>query len=225
MRPTRARLVLTASLAVGLFLTLLLAPLAMAAPTYEPNDTFDTAYGPLVPGNTYSDTIATGDDVDDYYFYVTNPNGSQVQVTINDPTVGGDGVYAELDDSNGNWVDYVDVGNEDSATLDENLDPGKYYLSVQSETADQTDEAYSFSIAAGSGALGSYADVQSGCKAATAAVSTAQAALNQALKRLRQVHNSPSHHRKAQAHRAVKVARANLKAASAAMKTACSIPA
>ncbi len=225
MRTSRSRPGPAVPLVVALLLALFIAPAAIAEPSYEPNDTLDTAYGPLVAGTTYSDTIATGDDVDNYYFYVTDPNGTQVQVTIDDPTVGGDGVYAELDDSNGDSIDYVDVNSEDSATLDENLDPGKYYVSVQSETSDQTDEAYSLSIATTAGALGSYANVQARCKAATAAVSTAQAALNHDLKRLRQAHSSPSHHRKAQARRAVKIARTNLKAANAAMKTACSIPA
>ncbi len=66
--------------AVGalLILSLCLAPAASAESEFEPNDTFETAYGPLAADATYPATLETEEDVDTYYFYATNPEVSQV---------------------------------------------------------------------------------------------------------------------------------------------------
>lgn len=225
MRTSRFKPVPAIAFVAAILLGLVIAPTATAEPSYEPNDTLDTAYGPLVAGTTYSGTIADVWDDDNYYFYVTDPDGSQVSVTVNDTTVGGDGVYFELDDSEGSSIDNADVNGEDSATLQDKLDPGKYYVSVSAELDDETNENYSLSIAAEPGTLGSYTDVQLNCKSAKSAVSTAQAALDQAERRLKRTRKSSSKRRKAQARRAIKAAKDKLNAANAAMKATCSIPA
>jgi hypothetical protein len=146
-------------------------------------------------------------------------------VTLDDTVVDGDGVYVEIDDSSGNWIDYADVDGGGSVTLDEQLDPGKYFVSVQAETDDLVGETYDLSVDANADAIGSLDDVKTNCKNATSAASAAQTALSQAEKRLARARKSGSHRRKAQAHHAVKVARARLSDADAAMKAACAIPA
>ena len=111
---------------------------ATGAGGFEPNDGLDTAYGPLAAGPTYSETITASADEDDYYFYVTGPDGADVQVNVNDPTAGDNGVYVELDDADGNMIDSIDVfGTYDQ--LDDQLGPGKYFVSVGAEFDDQID--------------------------------------------------------------------------------------
>ncbi len=207
-----------------LALALTLATVARATPPLEPNDSFATAYGPLLTGTAYSETIADSNDEDDYYFYVTAQDGADVQVNVDDPTAGDNGVYVELDDADGNMVDSIDVFSGTSDQLDDQLDPGKYFVSVQAEFDDQVDpEDYSLELSADpAGALGTTAEVKAQCKSATTSVATAKAALARAQKRLKAAHKG-SAHRKAQARRAVKKAKDRLRAATGAMDTACSL--
>lgn len=203
----------------------LFAPVAYAQSEVEPNDDFETAIGPLAPDATYTGVLADDADVDIYFFYVTRAS-STVEFTISDPTVDGGGVYAELDDSAGVGIDNVDVFAEDLDTLNATLDPGKYYLSVETEEFDQFNEAYEIDASgSGAGSFGSYAAVQAQCRTATADTSKAQAALDKAQRRLKQALKSDSRRRKAAARHAVKVAKAKLKAASAEQKLLCSIAA
>jgi hypothetical protein len=212
-----------ACVAGALIVALCLAPAAVAQAPYEPNDTLDTAYGPLASDATYSAILESDDDVDYYYFYVTSQTTSQVDITVTDLMAGGDGgIYAELDDSNGDSVDSVDIDSGDYQTLDDTLDPGKYYLSVEQGYSDQSGEAYTVETGGGGGTFGSKAQVQSRCDAATAAKSAAQVALDRAEKQLKLAREG-SHHRKAKARHAVKVAKANLKAANAEVDSWCAI--
>ena len=216
-----------ASLVAGavLMLALCLAPTASAQAELEPNDSFETATGPLAADATYSGVLENDADVDTYFFYVTSAS-SEVEFTIADPTVDGGGVYVELDDSEGEAIDSVDVPAEDFDMLDVSLDPGRYYLLVETEEFEQFNEAYEITTSgAGTGSFGSQAQAQAQCKAATTSSSKAQAALDKAKRRLKQALKSDSPRRKAKARHAVKVAKANLKAAGAEQKLLCSIPA
>jgi hypothetical protein len=216
-----------ASMVAGtvLVLALCLAPTASAQADLEPNDSFETAIGPLAADATYTGVLENDVDVDTYFLYVTSAS-SEVEFTISDPTVDGGGVYVELDDSEGEVIDSVDVPAEDFDTLDVTLDPGKYYLLVETEEFEQFNEAYEITTSgAGGGSFGSHTQVQAQCKAATTTASKAQAALDKAKRRLKQALKSDSRERKAKARHAVKVAKAKLKAASAEQKLLCSIPA
>ena len=223
MRALQSKAFFATSFALVLALALTLAAVARATPSFEPNDSFDTAYGPLVAGVNYSDTIATADDEDYYYFYVTGPDGADVQVNVDDPTVADNGVNVELDDSDGNLIDSTDIFSGDSDLLDDQLDPGKYFILVGSEFDDQLDEAYSLELSADpAGALGTTAEIKAQCKATGDKVTAAKAALARAQKRLKRAHKG-SAHRKAQARRAVKKARDRLRSATEAMNAACSL--
>jgi hypothetical protein len=222
MRALQSKAFFATSLALALALALTLAAVARAT-SFEPNDSFDTAYGPLVTDTTYSEAIANSDDEDDYYFYVTNQDGADVQVNIDDPSAGDNGVYVELDDVDGNPIDSIDIFSGTSDQLDDQLDPGKYFVSIQAEFDDQVDpENYSLELSSDSGALGTTAEVKTQCKADTAEVAAAKAALAHAQKRLKAARRG-SAHRKAQARRAVKKAKDRLRAATEAMDAACSL--
>jgi hypothetical protein len=216
-----------ASILTGAVLTLALcfAPTASAQTELEPNDSFETATGPLASGATYNGILENDADVDIYYFYVTSAS-SRVELTINDTTLDGGGIYVELDDSDGAAIDSIDVFAEDFDTLDVILDPGKYYLLVETEEFEQFDETYEIdTFGAGAGSFGSYAETQAQCRAATTDTSKAEAALDKAKRRLKQALKSDSPRRKAKARHAVKLAKAKLKAVSAEKKLLCSIPA
>ena len=216
-----------ASLVAGaaLVLALCLAPTASAQAELEPNDSFETATGPLAADATYTGVLENDADVDTYFFYVTSAS-SEVELTISDPTVDGGGVYVELDDSEGEAIDSVDVYAEDFDTLGATLDPGRYYLTVETEEFEQFDEAYEITTSgAEAGSFSSPAQAQAQCKVATTATSKAQAALDKAKRRLKQALKSGSRQRKAAARHAVKLAKAKLKAANTEQKLLCSIAA
>jgi hypothetical protein len=215
-----------ASIVVGavLALALCLAHSPSAQAEVEPNDDYAMATGPLAPGATYTGLLSNDADVDVYFFYVTSAS-SETHLTISDPTVDGGGVYVELDDSEGEEIDSVDVPAEDFDTLAANLDPGKYYLWVEMTNYEVFDEAYEITTSSNAGAFGSYTDTQTSCRTATAAAAKAQAALDKAKRRLKQARKSGSHERKAKAQHVVKLAKAKLKAVSTEQKLLCSIPA
>jgi F0F1-type ATP synthase epsilon subunit len=213
---------LAARLAVTFALALCLAPLASAQTELEPNDSFETATGPLAADATYSGVLTNDVDVDVYFFYVTRAS-SQVHFTISDPTFDGSGAYIELDDSEGTVIDSVDVFAEDFDTLEASLDPGKYYLYVETEEFEQFNEAYEIATSGGAAAFASPAEAKVQCRTATTAVSKGQAALDKAKRRLKQVLRSDSRERKAKARQAVKLAKAKLKVTSAEQKLLCSI--
>lgn len=224
-RTLRAARRAAAHLTAALLLALCLAPAtATAAGEFEPNDTFETAYGPLAAGVTYSATLETGEDFDNYYFYVTGQGGTRVEVTIADTTLDGDGLFAELTDADEEVIDEISVAGNDFGTFEEELQPGAYYLAIQTEFFEQTDETYEIRTEGGAGAFGSQAEVQAQCRTATAATSKAKAALEKAKRKLKRARRSGSRQRKAAAQRAVKAARARLRAANADAALLCSIP-
>ncbi len=155
---------------------------------------------------------------------MTGPDGADVQVNVDDPTAGDNGVYVELDDADGNMIDSIDASSGTSDQLYDQLGPGKYFVSVGAEFDDQIDpEDYSLELSADpAGALGTTAEVKAQCRSATAHVATAKTALARAQKRLKVAHKA-SAHRKAQARRAVKKARDRLRAATEAMDAACGL--
>lgn len=52
--------------------------------SYEPNDSFNTAYGPLISGSSYSGKICSPSDVD--YFKITVDNPVTISLTLNVPS-------------------------------------------------------------------------------------------------------------------------------------------
>jgi hypothetical protein len=206
-----------------LILALCFAPAAMAAGEFEPNDDFDVAYGPLAAGTTYSATLENGDDLDTYYFFVAGQGGTPVEITIADTSPGGTGLYAELDDTDGEPIDQLDILAGDFDAFEEVLEPGTYYLMLQTEAYEQVDETYEIRTKGGTGAFRSQAEVRAQCRTATEATSKAKAALEKAKRKLKLARKSGSRQRKTAAQRTVKAARARLRAANADAALLCAV--
>jgi len=233
------------SLIAALLVALVAASSAIAdQPTYEPNDTLPTAYGPLAPGK-YSAVTETSNDVDYFYFYVTAASTAQVTMTLRDfggghSTDGETG--AEIENSHG-----YGVGTGDQAVAQENnygttsvtLGPGKYYIEVRPESS--YGDNYTLELSGTTGAFDAYAPIAAQCAAATAGVTAAQGVVavdqekvKRASTKVQQIEHKRRHTRKA-----VRKVRAKLatvtselatanegyKAATAGQKPWCEIPA
>jgi hypothetical protein len=226
MTPETASKLTSLALGALLLLALCLIPTAaMAVGEFEPNEDSETAYGPLAAGVTYAATLESGEDFDNYYFYVTGKGSSWVEITIANTTVDGDGLFAELVDADEAALDEVYVPGEDFDLFEAELEPGVYYLAIQTELFEQFNETYEIRAEGGPGAFATQAEVQAQCRKATSSISKARAALQRAKRKLRQANKSGSRKRKAAARRAVKRAKARLRAARANSAPLCPIPA
>jgi hypothetical protein len=235
--------------ALGLLVALLVALMTTAdagadQPTYEPNDTLPTAYGPLVAGK-YSAVTETTNDVDYFYFYVTAPSTAQVTTTLRDfgggkSTEGS--TQGEIQDSHGYGVGsgdsvYARVNNYGTTSV--TLGPGKYYIEVRPGSG--YGDNYTLEVSGTTGAFTDYAPIAAQCAAATAGVTTAQGVVavdqekvKRATVKVRQIQRKPHHTRKALRKVKVKLATAKselttanegYKAATGAQKPWCEIPA
>lgn len=228
------------------FLVALVATTVAAAdqPTYEPNDTLPTAYGPLIPGK-YSAVTETTNDVDYFYFYVTAPSTAQVTMTLRD--FGGGkasegSTEAEIQDSHGYGIsngDSVFARTNNYDTTSVTLGPGKYYIAVTSGWS--YGDNYTLELSGTTGAFTDYAPIAAQCAAATAGVTAAQGVVavdKEKVKRasakvqrvLRKRHHSRIAVQKVKAKLALvksELATANesYKAATGAQKPWCEIPA
>ncbi|HEY5052200.1 MAG TPA: hypothetical protein VII45_02205 [Solirubrobacterales bacterium] len=177
--PPRLRLpVVALGLVASLLVALLTATSSGAAqPTYEPNDTLTTAFGPLAPGK-YSAVTETTNDKDYFYFYVTAPSTAQATFTLRD-FGGGTSPYGEtealVENSHGYGVGEGDeIGAEvnNYGTSSVTLGPGKYYVEVFPE--DAYGDSYTLELSGTTGAFTEYAPIAAQCAVATASVTAAQ---------------------------------------------------
>ncbi len=122
-------------------------------------------------------------------------------------------------------IDFIEVFSEDFDSFDEELAPGKYYLSVQPAFFELSGETYEIRTGGAADAFGSPTATQARCKTATAAAVKAMAALEKAKRQLKRVRKKPSRPRKAKARHAVKLAKGRLGTALADEQLWCSIPA
>lgn len=169
------------------------AALAFAAPAtaagpYEPNDTYDTAWGALEAGTTYSGVHETDNDDDYFYFYL--PQRTQLQVQASNPGNGGeDGACVEIYQQFHSGVDddsslvYVNPDPGETQSDFVTLDRGKYILGVVAHFTGAFDcegafagEAYSFKLLP-SGVTSTYEPFAQQCSAAQSESSAADAEL------------------------------------------------
>ena len=224
MAPATASKLTSLALGALLLLALCLIPAAaMAVGEFEPNEDSETAYGPLAAGVTYVATLESGEDFDNYYFHVTGQSPTWVEITITNTTLDGDGLFAELVDTDEAALDEVYVPGEDFDVFEAELEPGVYYLAIQTELFEQFDETYEIRAEGGPGAFATQAAVQAQCIKATSSISKARAALERAKRKLRQANKSGSRKRKAAARRALKRAKARLRTATAGAAPLCPI--
>lgn len=121
---------------------LVLASSASATGEFEPNDSRDTAYGPLEGGKSYTATFETDNDVDWYVFYVKTYS----QMDFAAGMVKSEHVCTaefRLRDKDGHSIDYFYSGlvNQTQHLL-LTMNPGRYYFEVKGCTQD----IYSFRI-------------------------------------------------------------------------------
>ncbi|HZO07040.1 MAG TPA: hypothetical protein VFB52_11695 [Solirubrobacterales bacterium] len=118
-------------LALCAVIALILAATAYGAGEYEPNDSRETAAGPLAGGTDYTATFETDNDVDWYVFYIKVYS----QMDFSATTVGGCGSgYIYILDKDGKSVDSLRIGslNQVNHRL-LTLPAGRYYLDVTNE--------------------------------------------------------------------------------------------
>jgi hypothetical protein len=154
---------------------MLLSTCLIAAPAaagegapFEPNNSILDATGPLLIGQTYTETLETAGDRDFFYFYVTSPTALPVSFTIKNLAGG-----APLSDIDATIVDtsstpisvqaYIRKGEE--RALSATLKPQKYYLELAPN--DGFGDAYSVTPTGRQGAIGPYAVIQARCKSAS----------------------------------------------------------
>src|ERR1044072_371858 len=144
-RPRRRMTAFGAVLGVAGLLALSLATGANAAGEYEPNDTRETAYGPLAGGTPYTGTFETDNDVDWYVFYVKTYSQMDFSATMVKSSCDDYGRIS-LYDKDGNSIRgfYIGEVNETSHLL-LTMDPGRYYFEVDDYYA-CTGDQYRFQI-------------------------------------------------------------------------------
>lgn len=127
---------------------LTLSASAEAAGEFEPNDSRDTAHGPLAGGKAYTGTFETGNDVDWYVFYIKTYS----QMDFSSTGVGSDcphySASLRLLDRDGKYVGAFDPGKDGETNhLYLTLEPGRYYLEVDDGYYGAcTGDAYRFRI-------------------------------------------------------------------------------
>jgi hypothetical protein len=134
----------TAVVAAYLLTALAFAASAQAAKEFEPNDTRETAYGPLEGGKSYTATFETDNDVDWYVFYIKTYSQMDFSATMVKSCE--DYAAISLYDKDGNSETYFNTGNVNKTNhLLRTMNPGRYYLEVEKHYS-CTGDRYSFRI-------------------------------------------------------------------------------
>jgi hypothetical protein len=134
------------SLAACLLLVLAFASGAKATGEYEPNDTRDSAYGPLAGGTDYTARFETENDVDWYVFYVRQYSQMDFSATGAPDCIW---VLAkvELRDLDGKSIERFESGwTGETNHLYLTLEPGRYYLEIRNPSGECLGEPYRFRI-------------------------------------------------------------------------------
>ena len=157
---------------------------ATAAP-YEPNESAPAAAGPLLFGQTYGAALESGPDRDFFYFYITAPKATPVELAARN--LGGGGEPSDLDvtilDTTGTAIaSQAFIRDGETRTVAASLQPQKYLVEVS--PGEGFGDAYSLSAGGGTGAFGSYVQIAGRCERATEAVGTDSVRVNRAKSKL-----------------------------------------
>jgi hypothetical protein len=156
------------------------------AQSYEPNDTYISAFGPVTAGVDYSAATETENDEDYYFFYLPQRTQTFFTLTNTSGTDYSDAyVCGEIISQTRSSYDYIAdselvVYAARTATAAVTLDRGKYFVSVGCADADET---YTFRITP-PGATSTYEPFASACALANAPVVSASQHLATAKARL-----------------------------------------
>jgi hypothetical protein len=135
-----------ATLGVAVLLTLVFGASAFAVKEYEPNDTRETAAGPLEGGKPYTATFETDNDVDWYVFYIKTY--SQMDFTATEVTnCDYHSVYLRLLDKDGKSIESFSAGPVNQVNhLHLTMEPGRYYFEVRNPGCSNENDVYRFQI-------------------------------------------------------------------------------
>ena len=213
--------------ACALAISLAAAGSASAAGEFEPNDSFNTAVGPLVAGLPVSASIETVNDEDYFYFYV--PQRTQLLYSLRNTSPFDNTLCADIyrqenagpDGVSGSGISISDGETSSNAVT---LGRGKYYFVVScGGDTDNIGETYTFTLNP-PGSLSDYGPFAAACAAAHAPVTATAATLAKAKAKLRRA--KAKHRRRAiRKNRAkVKDAKDAFNAAVKAEQQACAVP-
>jgi hypothetical protein len=162
------------------------APQALAAGEYEPNETYNTAAGPILSGGPISAGLETANDWDVYYFYV--PQTTQLFFSVQNSGPHGEYICSYIERQYPSEVDdlyatdlSVEGGSTASGAI--TLERGKYYFNVRCGSTDEIGNRYSFTFTP-AGVTTTYEPFAQQCAAAGPPVQEASATLNDAKARL-----------------------------------------
>jgi hypothetical protein len=164
--------------------TLGVVPGCVAAP-FEPNNSTAEAAGPLLAGQSYSADLASRDDRDFYFFYVTSADPAQVELNIDNAgggAAGSDIGLTILDASATPLASQAFIRPGEARLVATALAPGKYYAEVVQN--DGSGDAYVLKPGGGAGAFGPYAQIAGRCDRASGRVAAANVRVRKAEGRL-----------------------------------------
>jgi hypothetical protein len=187
------------ALPIGLLLGLSLSSQATAAAPYEPNESAPASAGPLLFGQTYWAGLESGGDRDFFYFYVSSPQATPVELAVRNLSGGGEpsDVDASILDLSGTAIaGQAFIRDGETRVVSATLEAGKYYVEVA--PGEGFGDSYSISAGGQAGAFGSYVQIAGRCEAAQKKVSKgsvrverAKARLQRSIARLRRSRYAP----------------------------------
>jgi hypothetical protein len=107
----------------------------------EDYDTFETAYGPLEPNLSYQ---AYPDDENDYYYFVLF-NSASVTIRVTDYSGQGGQLLIRREDTSQLGRDFEVENGVLEVALD-NLEPGKYYIQLYTESGHHQNALYTLVV-------------------------------------------------------------------------------
>jgi hypothetical protein len=161
-----------------------IAPGSVAA-AFEPNNSIAEAAGPLLTGQSYAADLASRDDRDFYFFYVTSADPAQVELNVDNTgggAAGSDIGLTILDASATPLASQAFIREGETRPISAALGPGKYYAEVTPN--DGYGDAYLLRPGGGEGAFGPYAQIAARCDRASSRVGAAKVGLRRAVGRL-----------------------------------------
>ncbi|MCD6413205.1 MAG: carboxypeptidase regulatory-like domain-containing protein [Elusimicrobia bacterium] len=122
--------------------------------SYEPNNDFADAYGPLSAGTTYYAYIWTVDDSDYYKFYASGAGSVSIKLF----SLPQDYNLYLYDDAQSNLASSLNLGFTDEIIYYDLLDAGTYYIFVDPQASYDTSSAYAlvYDISLDSSSIASY---------------------------------------------------------------------
>lgn len=204
--------------------SLAFAASASASGEFEPNDTFNTAAGPIQAGVDISATYETVNDEDYYFFYL--PQQTQLRYTLRNSTSAPYRICLDLYQQTPSSVDYIDDGflSVNSGQTGSNaisLGPGKYYMVMTcSGTIGKT---YTLHLDP-PGVTSDYTPFAVACANAHPAVVAAADALSKAQLKLARAKAKHRHRAVSKYRGQVRAAKDSYAAATQTEAQACSVP-